>query len=99
MDWDVTCITSTKPLFNQKISNCVKTLDDNDVYTVEMLLEMTENDYVDMGLGRALVRTMLRKAREAVVQASSSSATLAKSDTLMLIPMEHSLDAEFQSPV
>ena len=67
------------------------------MYTVEMLLELTENDYVDMGLGRALVRTMLRKAREAIVQSSSSSPV--KSFKMMLIPMEHSLDAEYEDPV
>ena len=82
---------------HQKITACVDILDENDVYTVEMLLELTENDYVDMGLGRALVRTMLRKAREAIVQSSSSSPV--KSFKMMLIPMEHSLDAEYENPV
>ena len=37
--------------------------------TVEMLLELEEQDYIGMGLGRALVRTMLRKAKEIATSA------------------------------
>ena len=58
-----------------------------DVYTVEMMVELTEDDYIDMGFGRALVRNMLRKARSIVAPAS---AVTDDSPAMMLI----SLDAE-----
>ena len=35
-----------------------------DIFTVEILLEYTEDDLIGLGLSRGLVRTMLRKARE-----------------------------------
>ena len=48
-----------------------------------MLLELEEKDYIDMGLGRALVRTMLRRAKEI---ATTTSAPVAESKPV--IPSE-----------
>ena len=53
---------------DQKYDSYVKTLSDNDVTTVEMLVELSEDDYVQMGLGLPFVRTMLRKAKLIVQQ-------------------------------
>ena len=53
-------------LLIQKIDSYVNILSDNDVTTVEMLLVLEEADYVSMGLGLPIVRTMLRKATEIV---------------------------------
>ena len=47
----------------QKYDFYVKTLSDNDVTTVEMLLELSEDECAEMGLGRPFVCTMLRKAK------------------------------------
>ena len=34
------------------------------IYTVEILLEYSEDDLIEMGLSKGLARTMLRKAKE-----------------------------------
>ena len=68
MTYDSLIINSPYP--RQKLASYIKILKDNDVTTVEMLLELSEQDYVGMGLGLALVRTMLRKAKEIVTSSA-----------------------------
>ena len=64
-----------------------KLLKARDVYTVEMMVELTEEEYVDLGIGRALVRNMLRKARGIVTPSAIDSSEM------MLVSLE--ADAEF----
>ena len=52
-----------------------------------MLVELTEDDYVDMGIGRALVRTMLRKAKEIVASLPAPAAVPADPE-MLLVAME-----------
>ena len=62
---------------SQKVASIVSKLDDNLIYTVEILLECTEDDLVEMGLSRPIVRIMLRKAKE-ISDQSSQHATSAQ---------------------
>ena len=72
----------------QKIDSYVKILSDNDVTTVEMLLELEQADYVSMGLGLAIVRTMLRKATEIVNTTAQSKGGDDTSSEMILLPMD-----------
>ena len=63
-------------------------LSDNDVTTVEMLLELEQADYVSMGLGLAIVRTMLRKAAEIVNTTAQSIGDDDTSSEMILLPMD-----------
>ena len=60
--------------------------------TVEVLLECSEDDLIDMGLPRHIVRIMLRKAKEIADQSSTVSRPSIADDVMLLIPMDGPLD-------
>ena len=56
--------------------------------TVEMLLVLEEADYVKLGLGLPIVRTMLRKATEIVNTTAQSIGDDDTSSEMILLPMD-----------
>ena len=57
----------------QKLSAYNASLHDNGVLNVEILLDATEADLIDMNIPKILARTILRKAKELAVSIASQS--------------------------
>ena len=57
----------------QKLSSYNASLHDNGVLNVEILLDATEADLIDMNIPKILARTILRKAKELAVSIASQS--------------------------
>ena len=64
------------------------------MFNIGIMIELSEQDYVNMGLGRALVRSMLRKAREISDAASPPLQQAAPTELLLLLPMEEEIGTE-----
>ena len=67
------------------MTSVVSKLDGGEIYTVEILLEYTDEDLIGMGINKGLARTMLRKAREIAARLYERAT---KDEPMMLISMD-----------